>query len=102
MALAESSHDVPDLVVQTGRGCAEREREIVYRRNLREREAGGRRYIAVQGRAVKYSTAQCRAGQGRSIVQYSTGQGRAGQDGNFKTRDRVTECVKAVTTYYIL
>ena len=82
MALAESSHDVPDLMVQTGRGCAEREREIVCRRNFREREAGGGRYIA---------------GQGRSIVQY-----RAGQEGDFKTRDRVTECVKAVTTYYIL
>jgi hypothetical protein len=52
VALAESSHDVPDLMVQTGRGCAEREREIVCRRNLREREAGCRRYIAVQGRAV--------------------------------------------------
>ena len=61
MALAESSHDVPDLMVQTGRGCAEREREIVCRRNLRERDAGGRRYIAVEGRAVQYSTVQGRA-----------------------------------------
>lgn len=72
----------------------EGERDSVQEKFKRERLVVGG---TLQYRVRQYSTAQHSAGQKYSTVQY-----RAGQDGNFKTRDRVTECVKAVTTYYIL